>query len=274
MLRAGRADGTVKKRRMYCQYLYDFLGRDPFYASESDLENWQDSLAREQIRNYTLMVSPYFGWVHAKGLRSDNPAKLLVTPKAKRGIPRPVDIDDFTTAVGLAPDRLVPWFLLAAYAGLRAKEIAFLWVEDFHPDGGAVFIHLRRTKGERERVTVIPVWVWEAIRRDLPDTGPCWHRARGTGPVTPQQISQSCNDHLRKCKINKTLHCFRHWAGTQASETTGDLLLVQSFLGHADPAMAAVYAQVRPQRLAKMVEQFPRIELPERLIRETATDAA
>ena len=261
MIRAGRSDRTIKLRRMHLEYLSDHLGHDPFSATEADLERWQDTLPRDQIRLKTAYIRPYYVWVHARGLRGDNPAALLVTPRARRTVPRPIATADLERAVRLAPRRVVPWLLLAAYAGLRAKEIAHLTVGDFVVDGQAVYVHLRRTKGEMERVTAIPTWVWEIIRADMPALGPCWRRERGIGPVTPQQVSQVSNLHLHACGISTTLHALRHWAGTQAVDATDNLRLAQEFLGHRDPAMTAGYAQVRPQRIAAMVEQFERIDI-------------
>lgn len=246
---------------MHLQYVADFLGRDPFHATEADLERWQDSLPRNQIRLKTAYIRPYFTWVHARGLRPDNPAALLVTPKARHTIPRPIDTADLDLAVRLAPARLVPWLLLAAYAGLRAKEIAHLHTGDFIVTDTEVYIRLRRTKGENERTTAIPVWVWEVFGPTLPRSGPCWRRLRGTGPVTPQQVSQACNIHLHACGLTETLHTLRHWAGTQAVDATDNLRLAQEFLGHRDPAMTSGYSQVRPHRIAAMVEQFERIDI-------------
>jgi len=263
MMRAGRADTTIKKRRMYLQYLADFLGKDPFRATEANLERYQDSLNRDQIRYATAMITPYYNWIHAKGLRPDNPAALLVSPKSKRGIPRPIDDQDLEHVVRMASGQLRCWLLLAAYAGLRAKEIAYLCVEDFQGFDGYMFIHLHRTKGEVERVTALPMWVWRVIEISLPPSGPCWYRQRGTGPVTPQQVSQYSNDHIHKCGVQKTLHTLRHWAGTRGGETTENLRVVQDFLGHAKPETTAVYTFVRPTRIAVMVEQFPRIDLGE-----------
>ncbi|AXH45803.1 tyrosine integrase [Gordonia phage GEazy] len=261
MMRAGRGDRTIKLRRMHLEYLSEFIKCDPFVATEAQLEQWQDSLPRQQIRIKTSYIRPYYTWAHARGLRPDNPAALLVTPDARRTIPRPISTDDLALAVRLATPRMRAWMLLAAYGGLRAKEIAHLMVEDFIVDGECVYIHLRRTKGEVERMTAIPFWVWEAIMFEMPAVGPCWRRLRGTGPVTPQQICQATNLHLHACGVRSTLHTLRHWAGTQAVDSTDNLRLAQEYLGHRNPEMTAGYSRVRPKRLSAMVERFERIDL-------------
>lgn len=261
MMRAGRSDRLIKLRRMHLQYLSEFIECDPFIATEAQLEQWQDSLPRQQIRIKTSYIRPYYMWTHARGLRPDNPAALLVTPNARITVPRPMATGDLQLSARLASPRLLAWILLAAYGGLRAKEIAHLLVEDFILEGGAVYIHLKRTKGEAERITAIPQWVWDQINPQLPGEGPCWRRLRGSGPVTPQQVSQAVNTHLHACGVRSTLHTLRHWAGTQAVDATDNLRLAQEYMGHRNPEMTAGYSRVRPHRLAAMVERFERIDL-------------
>ncbi len=261
MLRAGRAERTIKVRRMHMQYLTDFLGRDPVDAMERELEAWQDSLPLDQLRYKTAMVRPYYVYLHQRGYRADNPAALLVSPRKKRGIPRPIAFEAMQRAILYAPSaRIQAWLILAAYAGLRAEEIAYLAITCFEPlPGGGVFIRLTHTKGDYPRVTALPAWAWEMIKPALHTEGLCFRRERGTGPVTAQQVSQQCNDWLHKSGTRSTLHTLRHWAGTEGIENE-DVRVVQEFLGHTSPATTAIYTQVQPKRIARMVERFRRLD--------------
>ncbi|RIU26774.1 tyrosine-type recombinase/integrase [Mycobacteroides abscessus] len=262
MMRAGRAPRTIKLRRMHMQYLAEYLGRDPVDATQVELEGWQDSLRLEQLRYATAMIRPYFAYLQARGLRVDNPAALLVTPKAKRRLPRPIAFEVLERAIRDAPSpRIRAWLVLAAYGGLRAKEVAYLEAACFQEQpGGGVFIRLTRTKGEYERISALPAWAWELIKPDLAPEGRCFQRERGTGVVTPQLVSQLANDWLRECGTTSTFHSLRHWAGSSGIENE-DVRVVQEFLGHANPATTAVYTAVRPQRIARMVDAFPRINM-------------
>ncbi|SID26824.1 site-specific tyrosine recombinase XerC [Mycobacteroides abscessus subsp. abscessus] len=261
MLRAGRAERSVKLRRMHMQYLTDFLGRDPVDVTEPELEAWQDSLPREQLNYKTTMVRPYYGYLHARGYRADNPAALLVSPRKKRGLPRPIIFEAMRRAILYAPSaRIQAWLILAAYGGLRAEEIACLVISCFEQlPGGGVFIRLTHTKGDYPRVSALPAWAWEMIKPALHTDGLCFRRLRGTGPVTAHQVSQQCNDWLHKSGTRSTLHSLRHWAGSEGIENE-DLRVVQEFLGHTNPATTAIYTRVQPKRIVRMVEQFPRLD--------------
>lgn len=257
MIRAGRAERTIRARRQALHFLREFLGRDPMIATLDELEAWQDSLPQQQIRLKTALIRPYYGWLHAKGYRTDNPALLLVTPAANPGVPRPIGTDDLFRALDLAPQKIAPWLLLAAWCGLRAKEIAALTGECFHYRSGHWFIHLTVTKGNRQRVVPIPAWMWPRIAPHVPDSGPLWHRERGAGPVTAQHVSQYSNDYLHKAGIHATLHMLRHWHATEFYEASQDLRATQEQLGHADSATTSVYTKVRPEKLALVADALP-----------------
>lgn len=247
---------------MHMQYLADHLRRDPVDVTMAELEDWQDSVPLAQMRYKVAMIRPYYDWLHKRGIRVDNPAALLVTPRAKRGLPRPITFDALERAMRTAPTpRLQAWLLLAAYAGLRAKEIAHLERECFEPiPGGGVFIRLTRTKGEYPRFSALPGWAWEQIRPALAPSGLCFRRERGSGPVTPQQVSQLSNDWLHKSGTASTLHTLRHWAGSEGIDVE-DVRVVQQFLGHTNPGTTAIYTAVQPRRIAEMVNKFPRADL-------------
>ncbi|MEU9805400.1 tyrosine-type recombinase/integrase [Mycobacterium sp. NPDC050853] len=264
MTRAGRAPRTIKARRMELQYLEEFLGHDPVDATQDELEAWQDSMPLEHLRLKTATVRPYYGYLHHRGYRPDNPAALLVSPKRKRGVPHPIRFDVMRHAVHDAPTPRVRAFLIfAAYAGLRAKEIAYIDAGCFEPrPGGGVIIRLTRTKGEHERISALPAWAWEMIQPDLATEGPCFSRERGAGPVLPQHVSQVANRWLHRCGTPSTLHSLRHWAATSGVENE-DVRVVQEFLGHADLKTTAIYTEIQPMRIARMVDSFRRLdELP------------
>lgn len=265
MMRAGRAARTVKVRRMHMQFLVDYLGRDPVDATQLELEAWQDTQPIDQLRFKTAVIRPYFDWLHKRGIRADNPAALLVTPKAKRGLPRPISFESLERAIRTAPTpRLQAWLILAAYGGLRAKEIAHLEMACFEPnEWGGMFLRLTRTKGEHARVSALPAWAWELIKPALAPDGLCFRRERGSGPVTPQQVSQLSNDWLHKSGTGSTLHTLRHWAGSSGIGVE-DVRVVQDFLGHASPTTTAIYTAVQPRRIAEMVNTFRRPDLSRR----------
>jgi integrase len=231
-------------------------------ATAEQLDRWQDALPTlTLIRWQTAMIRPYYAWLHAKGVRPDNPAALLPVPAPPVRLPRPILEPDLARAIVEAPARVLPWLLLAGWCGLRASEIAGLDREHFWVDIDGQTWATVIGKGDRQRNVPVPGWLWDDLVPYLPDAGPAFRYVRGMGKgrwrVTAQHVSQYCNAHLRGLGLVDTLHALRHRLATTVLEQTDNLRLVQDLLGHADIGTTALYTKVRPTRMAAAVGAIP-----------------
>lgn len=258
----GRSDRTLACRRRALVRLAEHLGRDPWDATYDNLYRWQVSLVAtslEHMRWHTALIRPYYGWLHNRGVRPDNPAALLPTPKARRGLPRPISEDHLMAAIVEAPPRLLPWLLLGAWCGLRALEVAGMERQHLHIDERGQGWCTVKGKGGHIRDVPIPAWVWPHILDAAAERGPCWRRVdQPHQAITPRLVSQYCSDYLRARGLDDRFHSLRHRAGTMVLEAAeGDIRLVQDFLGHASIKTTQVYTLVRPRRVAAAVGQLP-----------------
>jgi len=269
MARNGRAESTIKARRMVLTWLAEFLGHDPATATATELDQWQASLRTlNSVRWQTAMIRPYYAYLQARGIRPDNPALLLPKPRQRRRLPKPIPDDRLFAAVVEAPPRILPWLLLAGWSGLRASDIAGLRREDFTVTGEGderqVWVRMIG-KGDVEREVAVPVWVWDTISPLLPESGPCWRRAYKPHdrPVTAKHITDAVAYYFGKVRgIPDRLHSLRHRVATAVLEQTHDLRLVQEILGHSNLQTLQVYTLVQSKRMTRAVEQLPR---PDRL---------
>lgn len=262
----GLSERTMLCRRRACVRLAEHLGHDPITATYDELYAWQAHLLRisiNQVRNQTALVRPYFQWLQDAGHRGDNPSRLLPMPRKRRGLPRPIAEVRLSEVIRTAPPRLLPWYLLAGWSGLRAGEIAGLAVENFSSD--ELGQHWVRVVGKGGYVRDAPIlsWTWPTILAALPSSGPAWRRERGEGPVTGKIVSEACSKHLKQIGFPDRLHALRHRAATALYEASGwDIRLVQEYLGHQNSDTTAVYTQVKPQRIAAAALGLPRVALP------------
>ena len=81
----------------------------------------------------------------------------------------------------------------------------------------------------------------------------------GCGPAaTAASVSQRINRFYHGMDITHTAHKNRHRAGTQAHKASGgDLLVVQRFLGHANPTTSAIYAGLDDEEVQTAIMAIP-----------------
>ena len=264
MTLAGLAEGTVAARRRALTRLQAGLPCPLLAAGPAELMAWREGmrLAPVSVKTYVSHVRQFYAWALAEGLIKVNPVERVPVPKVGRRLPRPIGEADLLRALAAAPPRIRAWLVLAAWAGLRAKEIALLRRENILDTGRRPAIRIAgdATKGRRERIVPMSVFVRAELRRlDLPPRGWVFRRLDGRlGPNQPWRVSALANQFLHAHGIPETLHQLRHRFGTMAYQAGGrDLRAVQELMGHADPATTAGYAAYDQVQAAAAVEAIP-----------------
>lgn len=267
MRRNSRCEKTIRARRVELVRLCEYLGADPAFATYDELDSWQCTIVHPvEMRRRTALIRPYYGYIHAKGIRPDNPAALLPMPKPPRRLPHPISEEKLAWAIGNAPERLHPWLLLAGWCGLRAGGVASLNVEGFFRNAGGEMWAYYVAKGGDECTVAVPEWVWQVISPGFPASGACFRQVRGPGAadkrVTAQHVSQYCNEYLHRSGIPDVLHSLRHRVGTIAlANGGGDIRLVQEILGHKNITSAQIYTLIGSKRQHEVVSSLPRPRL-------------
>jgi integrase/recombinase XerC len=264
MRQRGLSPGTILYRKRLLTRLAGELPRPILAATPRDLARWRAALtvAPATIVHYVSHARSFYDWALAAKLITANPAAGLPVPKTRRGMPRPIAENDLMAAVQAAPERIRPWLVLAAWCGLRAKEIAFLRAENIlsraHPP--VILVAAEASKGGRERIVPMSaVVVAELAGVPMPSRGWAFGRLDGRGgPNQPWVVSQLAGEHLRSCGIPASLHQLRHYFGTTLYRESGhDLRLTQELLGHANMATTAVYADWDRASAMPALDRFP-----------------
>ena len=164
-------------------------------------------------------------------------------------------------ALAHAGERVRPWLVLAGWAGLRAREIAYLRREcilDTHAPP-QLLVDARAGKGRAERLVPASAFVLAELRAaGLPASGYVFRRRDGRpGPIAPHLVSHLAGECLREAGTSATLHQLRHRFLTLAYQQTRDLRLVQELAGHATPQTTAGYTAFDRGEAASAVESLP-----------------
>lgn len=131
-------------------------------------------------------------------------------------------------------------------AGLRVSEVINLRVKDVDLD--ELTIHLKKTKGRRDRITVIPAKLEGDIRNLIAGKNAndfVFESERG-GKLTERTAQAVFRKALKKTGIKKaaTFHSLRHSFATHLLENGTDVRYVQELLGHANIRTTQVYTKV------------------------------
>lgn len=208
----------------------------------------------------------FFGWLHDKGHRVDNPALELPRVKVPRGKPRPFTLAQIEAMLATGSYFRTRVMILLGYLhGLRAHEIAKVHGRDVDRQRMQLYV---LGKGAVERwVPIHPLLA--GMLDQLPDDD-WWFPSRSTRrTASPHIAAGSVSDLLRQAKIragiqerNRTAHSLRHSFATHLILNGADIRAVQELLGHASLASTQIYAGVTDEHLAREASKLPAIRMP------------
>jgi integrase/recombinase XerC len=259
----GLADGTIDARRRALARMTASLPCPLLDVLEEDLLAWRArlQLGTDAVRAYVSHANQFYTWAVTAGLLGHNPAAGVPVPPKARHIPRPIGEQDLMTALAAAAPRIRIWLVLAAWCGLRPKEIACLRRENIMEAATppVLVVASDATKGHRGRVVPLAAFaVDEITAAALPSHGYAFRRLDGKpGANGPWTVSKDCNRHLHDCGIAATVYQLRHRFASRAYHHKRDLRVVQELLGHQDPASTAIYVDYDNPEAAAAVEAIP-----------------
>jgi len=234
--------GVLRRLAAHCD------GKPLLDITETELTEWGDDLAsRLAVATRAVYVSnvrEFYAWCYKEHRIPADPAANLPVPRVPGRKPRPITEEKLVLAIESGGVRVRCWLVLAAWCGLRAKEIAYLQAQNLRLTDDPPYILVTQAKGGGERIIPVNDYVISELRRfPRPAKGMMWKTFDGR-PVSPNLVSKVCNDHLHSLGIQDTLHSLRHRFGTQVQRAVHDLRITQELMGHTTPATTAGYAAV------------------------------
>jgi integrase/recombinase XerC len=211
---------------------------------------------RQTKATYYGHMAGFFAWLYddSNGRQPPpgyNPVAGLTRPRVPPGLPHPATDAEVAYALTHARPPWLTYVTLAAYAGLRASDIAWLNTWDIL-EGGNITV---QGKGDRTRAIPTHPLVWAAVAQ-LP-TGLIARPVAGR-PAGPDDISGGTGRYLRRIGMRDvTLRRYRHWFATTTLRLFGDLRIVQELLGHSSPSTTAIYTLITDEQRRTAVAALP-----------------
>ena len=272
-LNDGLARNTLESYRrdlkQFAAWLDAQHGRSLIEAGATDLQRhlaWQIESKRAKPRTTGRMVSSmkrFFQFALREGLRKDDPAADLESPKLPRSLPKSLseaevesllEAPDVSTAQGLR-DRAMLETLYAS--GLRVSELVGVKTIQVSLDMNVIRI---LGKGSKERLTPLGEEAAQWIARYQREARPGLAKARKSdalfltargGPMSRQAFWALVKRHGATAGIRQPIspHTLRHAFATHLINHGADLRVVQLLLGHADISTTQIYTHVARERL-------------------------
>ncbi len=254
----------------------DFLGGGVASASGADLRAYMASLSRRGLSPRTAArrlstLRQFHKFLYAEGLRGDDPAAALDSPRQGRRLPKVLseaEVDALLAAArrrkGPEGQRLLALLELLYASGLRVSELISLPLAAVRRDPRVIFV---RGKGGRERMVPLGEPARDAIGAYLPlrkhflakQTDSPWLFPSGAkaGHLTRQRVGQLLKDLAVEAGIARdkvSPHVLRHAFATHLLDHGADLRALQQMLGHADISTTQIYTHVLNERLKTLVQ--------------------
>lgn len=204
-------------------------------------------------------------WALEQGLRPDDPAVDLATPKLPRSLPKAMTESE-VEALLRAPDVDTPLGLrdkamleLLYASGLRVSELVSLRGEQISLAQGVLRV---RGKGSKERLVPLGDEAQHWIERYLEQARPLLHAKpsaalfitqRGSA-MTRQAFWLLIKRYALLCGVRGSIspHTLRHSFATHLLNHGADLRVVQLLLGHSELSTTQIYTHVAREGLKKL----------------------
>ena len=220
--------------------------------------------ARTSARKLASLRAAYSYFV-GEGKLTQNPAKLVKTPKLSKELPEVLTITEVTSLLE-APDVDKPLgkrdraLLETLYSsGARASEVATLKLADIDLSKGTIRVMGKRRKeriGHLGKYALAAMEDYLAVRSSLVkgSVEEAFLNFRG-GAMTTRSIQRTVDKYVAQVLPGRseiTPHTLRHTFATHMLNSGADLRVVQELLGHESLASTQVYTHVSIDRLKEV----------------------
>lgn len=252
-----RASGTTE---IYCydlslrlgRFCREFPGRNTEELSTRDLDEWLAGLNLAPVTRNTFRrdLHTLFAFCHSRGYSSTNPVERT---RIAKEVSQPVGILSVEQTARLltsAPQSLIPYLTIGAFAGLRAAEVERLEWDRIDLDSGFIEVAAKNSKTARRRlVKILPnLQAWLTPFRGI------------SGLVIPANLRWLLADAREQAGISQwPSNALRHSYASYHLAHFNDAAALALQMGHTNTAMIFQHYRevVKPKNAARFWEIMP-----------------
>jgi integrase/recombinase XerC len=229
----------------------------------------QGDVKKSSLARKLSAIRSFFRYLNREGILTNNPARLVSTPRREKRLPAVLTADDAQRLMEspnekrpgehatVMRDRAVLETLYST--GIRASELVGMNREDIDRSGNLIRV---RGKGRKERIVPIGAKAREAIDAYLDITSRSAETiAVFTGPsgnrLTARTVQRILENHRKQLGLSQKAspHTLRHSYATHMLESGADLRAIQELLGHASLSTTQRYTHVNLDSLMEVYDK-------------------
>lgn len=233
----------------------------------------QSELKAKTLNDLRAAVSVFFDWLVEQGFAVENPfasLKPVKLPPRDSQFRRSLSFAEMGRLLAVAPPHRRLVYLVAAYTGLRRKEMMNLRWSDLHLDGDAPFVHVPASISKNRRSASLPLVpdVAAALRAQKPaDVSPFAFVLRGLVPRVPtfkKDLAAAEIPFVDPFGRRVDVHALRVTYGTQLTVAGVAPREVMELMRHSALHLTMnLYTDAAQLKLSDAVAKLPRIPLAE-----------
>ena len=266
--------------RMFVSYLEGEIGKSLEQLTAEDISLYREHLlktyAPATAAKKLATLRRFLIFTYMAGATAVNPEALRFFAKSPRVRQDPsynvLTDDELSRMLSAArTSNYRDYVLLAVMAGggLREAEVVDIRIGDFQEVGNDRILLRIRGKGDKIRNVPLSPELWQLVQRFVLLTGRSFNshldarkplflsRVGKDKPLTTRSVQNIVKKYVRAAGITKAIspHSIRHTVGTNMAMNEAPLLVIQQFLGHADPKTTLRYIR-RAEELAARAYQY------------------
>jgi integrase/recombinase XerC len=228
-------------------------------------------LSKVSVARALAALRSLYKWLSREGIVSQNPAKLVATPRLPKKLPRVPTVEEINNLldtgmpeVAAFPERDRAIFELLYGCGLRNSELVGIELGDIEDANGVILV---RGKGKKQRYVPVEGAAAEALvayrqvrKQILASKGRNTQRLfinRRGGPLTTRSVGRI----VKQIAIARGLppdihpHTLRHAFGTHMLSEGADLRAIQELLGHERLSTTQKYTQLSMTQVMEIYDR-------------------
>jgi site-specific recombinase XerD len=265
---SNHSEQTIVNYLRAVEYLCKHTGKNP---TDTDIDEVTDYLYQLQYHKFRAWrtIKIYVAglrWYYANILADEDFAFKIPYPKEEQDLPIIISRNELKKLFAAADNPKHKLMLMMSYAsGLRRNELLNLKIEDIETQDGKFRLRINRSKGNKDRYTVLSKNILPILREYYLAYKPITYLFNGHKkgqPMTASGLRHALKMANKKSRIKEiNHHILRHCFASHALEDGMNISTLQYILGHKSLKTTMIYLHVSEVPLSKGFSPFDNWEL-------------